>query len=540
MPRQKSRIRNSLPASPQAIRLNKALAAAGLGSRRQVEELIVQGRVEIDGQTVTDLSSRVDPLAAKIKVDGELLKRPRLVYFILNKPKGVLSTNNDPSGRPRVVDYVPDRHRVFSVGRLDLHSEGVVLLTNDGTLAQRLAHPRFRVQKTYFVVVAGVMTLEELNQLRKGVYLAEGVARIDGARIRKTRKTCTELEIQLSEGKNREIRRILARAGHKVVLLRRISIGPLRLGELPVGAARELTEKEVQSLYSSTSTSQKKAKTAVESSTDAADTPQSKGERVRVSASQRKTQGDQRSQVYAGSISTQLDQPFDDDFGLGLEENSLHDDLPASTEFEFDEKNVNASEEYLGNDSELSDDDEWDDDFAIDLSMGGRTGSVIGDEEDSSESKFKRKRNQRGNSVRSPQSGERTVASRPGKRSSRISVTPGKTGKPKSLNRPSPSRSNSPAPAKKSSGQKSKGTQRLGTSTTKTSRSQQTRESGKANAQGKTGLHIKPGSRNKPGSKSKLSSGGSRGGKPGMQGGTSKGVTARRASNRTSGKKRSR
>ena len=118
--------------------------------------------------------------------------------------------------------------------------------------AQRLAHPRYRVQKTYFVIVAGVMTQEELAKLRKGVYLAEGVARIDGARIRRTRKGCTELEILLSEGKNREIRRILARAGHKVVLLRRIAIGPLRLAELPVGALRELTAAEVKALYACT------------------------------------------------------------------------------------------------------------------------------------------------------------------------------------------------------------------------------------------------------------------------------------------------
>lgn len=238
--------------APGAQRLNKVLAAAGLGSRRKVEELIEQGRVEIDGSIVTDLACKVDPTAVKIKVDGQLLKRARPVYFALNKPPGVLSTNYDPSGRLRVIDLVPDRDRVFSVGRLDQSSEGLMLLTNDGELAQRLAHPKFRIQKAYFVVVSGQMTEEELNKLRKGVYLAEGVARIDGATIKKVRKGCTELEIILSEGKNREIRRILARAEHKVVLLRRIAIGPLRLGQLPVGASRVLTAAEVKALYSAT------------------------------------------------------------------------------------------------------------------------------------------------------------------------------------------------------------------------------------------------------------------------------------------------
>lgn len=232
-----------------AQRLNKVLAAAGLGSRREVEELIVQGRVEVDQEVVTDLACKVDPRSVAIKVDGQTLKRPRLVYFALNKPKGVLSTNKDPSGRMRVIDFVPDGQRVFSVGRLDRNSEGLMLLTNDGELAQRLAHPSFRVQKTYFVVVAGTMTSAELAKLRKGVYLAEGVARIDGASIKKHRKGCTEVEIVLSEGKNREIRRILARAGHKVVTLRRIAIGPLRLAQLPLGASRTLTAKEVKALY---------------------------------------------------------------------------------------------------------------------------------------------------------------------------------------------------------------------------------------------------------------------------------------------------
>ncbi|MFK7735725.1 MAG: pseudouridine synthase [Pirellulaceae bacterium] len=233
-------------------RLNKILAGAGLGSRREVEELIVQGRVEVDREIVSNLAFKTDPSQVTIKVDGQALKKFRPVYHVLNKPKGVLSTNRDPSGRARVIDFIPGNERVFSVGRLDKSSEGLVLLTNDGELAQKLAHPRFRIQKTYFVVVSGVIEREELDKLRKGVYLSEGFARIDGARIKKRRKSSTELEITLSEGKNREIRRLLARAGHKVVTLRRIAIASLRLGQIPVGASRPLTAQEVRDLYAAT------------------------------------------------------------------------------------------------------------------------------------------------------------------------------------------------------------------------------------------------------------------------------------------------
>ena len=236
-----------------AQRLNRVLAASGLGSRRDVEQLIVEGRVEVDGKTVTDLACKVDPKDSTIQVDGVSLKKHRPVYFALNKPSGVLSTNFDPSGRTRVVDLVPSNDRIFPVGRLDRSSEGLMLLTNDGELAQRLAHPRYGIQKAYFVVVQGVITHEDLAKLRKGVYLADGVARIDGAKIRRQRKTCTEIEILLSEGKNREIRRILARVGHKVVVLRRLAIGPLRLAQLPVGQTRVLSNTEVEALYAATS-----------------------------------------------------------------------------------------------------------------------------------------------------------------------------------------------------------------------------------------------------------------------------------------------
>ncbi len=230
-------------------RINKLLAAAGLGSRRQVDELITDGRVEIDGKTITQVGVKVDADTAKISVDGEPLKRHRPLYFAVHKPAGVLCTNSDPEGRPRVIDLVPGQNRLFPVGRLDSSSTGLILLTNDGELAQRLAHPRNSVPKSYYVVVAGQVEMDSMRRLQRGIYLAEGFARVDGAKIRRVRKGCTEIEITLSEGKNREIRRVLARLGHKVITLRRLAIGPLRLANLPEGSYRPLSQEEVAQLY---------------------------------------------------------------------------------------------------------------------------------------------------------------------------------------------------------------------------------------------------------------------------------------------------
>jgi 23S rRNA pseudouridine2605 synthase len=230
-------------------RINKVLAAAGLGSRRQVDELIEQGRVEINGKTVQQVGVKVDPETATITVDGEPLRKHRPVYFALHKPEGVLCTNRDPEGRTRVVDMVPNQFRLFPVGRLDASSTGLILLTNDGELAQRLTHPRHGVPKRYAVTVAGQVELDSLKRLQRGIHLAEGRARVDQAKLKRVRKGCSELEITLSEGKNREIRRVLARLGHKVVSLRRIGIGPLKLGDLPEGAYRPLGATEIESLY---------------------------------------------------------------------------------------------------------------------------------------------------------------------------------------------------------------------------------------------------------------------------------------------------
>ena len=239
------------PDNPQAHgqRLQKVLAAAGLGSRRQCEELIAQGRVEIDRQVVTELGTRVDPAAQEIRVDGNVLHGRSHVYYALHKPAGVLCTNNDPSGRPRAIDLVPaNTGRLFSVGRLDLNSEGLILLTNDGELANHLTHPRYGVEKVYRVVVAGEATLEELEQLRRGVHLAEGVARVSRVKVVQKQRQSSALEMVLAEGHNREIRRALARIGHKVLRLTRVAIGPLRLGKLKPGEFRRLFPEEVAEL----------------------------------------------------------------------------------------------------------------------------------------------------------------------------------------------------------------------------------------------------------------------------------------------------
>jgi 23S rRNA pseudouridine2605 synthase len=230
-------------------RLNKVLAHAGIGSRRYCDELITKGRVTVDGERVRELGMRVDPQRQQICVDEVPVRMEKPVYWIANKPRGYVCTNYDPAGRPRAVDLVPQvEQRVYTVGRLDENSEGLLLLTNDGELAYRLMHPRFGVEKTYLVQVAGNPSPAELQKLRQGVYLAEGKVRAKHVKRLKRQGDSCWLQIVLSEGKNREIRRMLARLGHKVMALRRIAIGPLQLKRLPIGQARRLTRREIELL----------------------------------------------------------------------------------------------------------------------------------------------------------------------------------------------------------------------------------------------------------------------------------------------------
>lgn len=236
---------------PHGERLQKVMAAAGIGSRRRCEELILAGRVEVDRRVVRTLGTRVDAAHQEVRVDGTPLRRSPRVYYLVNKPVGVVSTNFDPSGRTRVIDLLPrTAERLFTVGRLDQSSEGLILVTNDGELANQLAHPRYGVRKTYHALVAGKPEPEVLERLRRGVHLAEGVARVVSVKIKKTLGKSTLLEMVLDEGRNREIRRILAKVGHKVLRLKRVALGEVRLKELSPGEFRPLRHDELRALRS--------------------------------------------------------------------------------------------------------------------------------------------------------------------------------------------------------------------------------------------------------------------------------------------------
>jgi 23S rRNA pseudouridine2605 synthase len=234
-------------------RLNKYLAHAGVGSRRHCDDMILHGRVSVDGQKVRELGTRIDPEHQKVQVDGQPLHAERLVYWLVNKPCGYLCTNHDPAGRPRAIDLMPHvSERVYPVGRLDEDSEGLLLLTNDGDLAFQLMHPRFGVYKTYLVQVAGKPNKEDVEKLLEGVWLSDGYVKAKRVKRIKTQGDSTWLEIVLAEGKNREIRRMLARLDHKVMRLKRTAIGPIKLDRLPKGKSRKLKVEELDRLRRAT------------------------------------------------------------------------------------------------------------------------------------------------------------------------------------------------------------------------------------------------------------------------------------------------
>jgi 23S rRNA pseudouridine2605 synthase len=235
----------------EGVRLQKVLAAAGVGSRRASEELIAQGRVAVDGEVVREMGKRVDPNTAVIHVDGRRINvRSDLVYLALNKPRGVLTTMSDERGRPTVGDLIKDRpERLFHVGRLDADTEGLLLLTNDGDLAHRLMHPTFGVAKTYLATVPGPIARDVGRRLLAGVELDDGPARADAFRVVQTQGDRAIVELTLHEGRNRIVRRMLAAVGHPVERLVRTSVGPVRLGGQRVGTLRELTADELGGLY---------------------------------------------------------------------------------------------------------------------------------------------------------------------------------------------------------------------------------------------------------------------------------------------------
>ncbi len=234
------------------VRLQKVLAAAGVGSRRACEAMIADGRVEVDGQIVRTMGVRVDPRRAVIKVDGMRIptEESGLVYLALNKPRGVVSTMTDPQGRPNLGDYVRNRReRLFHVGRLDADTEGLILLTNDGELAHRLTHPSYEVPKTYLAEVVGPIERGLGKRLREGVELDDGVVTVDKFRVVSRSGARVMVELVLHEGRKHVVRRLLESVGHPVERLVRTNFGPIKLGDLRVGKTRRLTRDEVGALY---------------------------------------------------------------------------------------------------------------------------------------------------------------------------------------------------------------------------------------------------------------------------------------------------
>ena len=243
--------RDSLTDVPGGVRLQKVLAEAGIGSRRHCEELIGAGRVEVDGQTVRRFGARVDPEHQVIKVDGKRIPaKPGLVYLAFNKPPKVLTAMSDDRGRQTVTDYLGDRsERLFHIGRLDYDTEGLMLLTNDGELAHRLAHPSFEVAKTYLAEVTGPVPKDLGRRLQAGIELDDGIATADRFRVIDRSGNRTLVEITLHEGRKHIVRRMLAATGHPVSRLVRTDVGPIRLGNLKPGASRDLTTREIGDLY---------------------------------------------------------------------------------------------------------------------------------------------------------------------------------------------------------------------------------------------------------------------------------------------------
>lgn len=231
------------------VRLNHFLAMSGVCSRRAADELIRAGRVEVNGELITELGVRVDPEQDDVRYDGTRVQPERPTYVLFNKPKGVVCTNARHEQKKRVIDYLPTvKGRLFTVGRLDLDSEGLILLTNDGSFALEMTHPRYGVPKLYAVLVRGRIEQRDIDKARGGVWLAEGPTTGMNIKVERVGKDRTYMKVMLREGKNREIRRVFAKLGYPVIELKRIRIGELTLHGLRVGEWRFLQRHEVDGL----------------------------------------------------------------------------------------------------------------------------------------------------------------------------------------------------------------------------------------------------------------------------------------------------
>jgi 23S rRNA pseudouridine2605 synthase len=229
-------------------RLQKVMASAGVASRRQCEEMILEGAVQVNGRVVDSLPAFADPDADVITVNGRRIRRCEPVYFLLNKPKGVICTSNDPQGRPKAVDFIPAAERIFCVGRLDAGTTGLIILTNDAELTDLLTHPKYKVPKTYVARVSGRVDSQAVAALRKGIWLAEGRTAQANVKVLKSGRNESLLEITIEQGLNRQVRRMLAKVELPVQSLKRTRIGSLRLEKLGVGKFRPLSKAEVASL----------------------------------------------------------------------------------------------------------------------------------------------------------------------------------------------------------------------------------------------------------------------------------------------------
>ena len=247
--------RESESESETGVRLQKVLAAAGIASRRASEILIDEGRVEVNGRIVTEQGLRVDPERDVVRVDGSRIPPPRHhVYAVFNKPRGVVSTMDDPEGRPTLSEYLIGRKdRLFHVGRLDTDTEGLLILTNDGDFAHKLAHPSFEVPKTYLAEVTGVVNVATIKRLKNGITLEDGPIKPSAIKLMSVSGEKSMVRITLTEGRNRIVRRTMEAVGHPVRRLSRIGIGPVRLGNLQVGTLRDLTREELGELLDLTS-----------------------------------------------------------------------------------------------------------------------------------------------------------------------------------------------------------------------------------------------------------------------------------------------
>ncbi len=234
------------------VRLQKFLAEAGVASRRAAEKLITDGHITVDGQAVRTLGTKIEPAQVEVAVDGKVVRTRRKVYVALHKPRGFLCTRSDPEERRTVLDLLPrEWNNLFPVGRLDQDSEGLLFLTNDGSFSLRLTHPRYGVRKKYLAVVEGRIDESQLRRFTQGVEDAGELLKAERAILLASNNSHSSVELELAQGRNREVRRLFAALGHEVVQLRRTQIGPIRLGELPVGKWRILNPTEIKSLLPS-------------------------------------------------------------------------------------------------------------------------------------------------------------------------------------------------------------------------------------------------------------------------------------------------